>query len=169
VQPQKKAGAVSTLSARGTIDSMKASIALRALGSGAATGLRTMAGPTTAARGSTNGWTRLLPLLAIGELIVDKLPTTPSRTLPPALAARAVAGAVAGAAVAELYDSNPWLGGGLGIVGAVGTAYIGRAYRELCHKRHIPDFVAAILEDAAAVGIGLAARGSIAHSPQEGG
>jgi uncharacterized membrane protein len=106
--------------------------------------------------------------LAIGELIVDKLPMTPSRTLPPSLAARAVAGAVAGAAVAELYDANPWLGGGLGIIGAVGTAYIGHAYRGLCHKRQIPDFVAAVLEDVAAVGIGLAARGSIEQTPQEG-
>ncbi len=128
---------------------------LRPFGSGAVAGLRSMTGPATALRGSK--WQRALPLLALAELVVDKLPNVPSRTIPPAMAARIVSGAVSGAVTSKRSGGNRWLGAILGSAGAIGATYLGAAYRKAASERNVPPVFAALIEDALAVGLGMIA------------
>jgi uncharacterized membrane protein len=98
--------------------------------------------------------------LAIGELISDQLPTTPSRTTPLPFAARLFSGALAGAAVAA--GAGRWVTGAvLGAVGAVIGTLGGRAVRARLATAFGQDRPAAFLEDAVAVvvavGVGLVA------------
>ncbi len=58
---------------------------LRALGIGAVSGLRSMTGPALTRIRAGGAPALVLPLLALGELVVDKLPGVPPRTAPPAL------------------------------------------------------------------------------------
>jgi uncharacterized membrane protein len=44
----------------------------------------------------------------------------------------------------------------VGIAGAVAASYLGVAYRHAAARRKIPDVAAALLEDALAIGLGLA-------------
>lgn len=124
------------------------------LASGAAAGLRSMTGPATALRGTK--WQRALPLLAVSELVVDKLPNTPSRTIRPALAVRLVAGAISGAVTSKRRGDNRWLGAVMGSLGAICAAYLGAAYRKAATEKKVPVFLAALVEDAVAVGLGVA-------------
>jgi uncharacterized membrane protein len=103
------------------------------------------------------GWGRLLPLLTLGELVVDKLPATPARTIPPALAARAVGGALAGAAVGR--PGNRLAGAALGLAGALGATYAGPLYRKAA-SRVMPPFLAGLLEDGVAVALALSSTSS---------
>jgi uncharacterized membrane protein len=92
--------------------------------------------------------------LAIGELIADKLPFTPDRTKLPSLMARFVAGALAGAAVAGKRKRNDQIAAAVvGGAAAIAAAYAGNQYRK--HVK-LPGIVAALLEDALAVGAGTA-------------
>ena len=92
--------------------------------------------------------------LAIGELIADKLPFTPDRTRIPSLMARFVAGAVAGAAIAGKRKRNDQIAAAIvGGTAALAAAYAGEQYRK--HVK-LPKFVAALLEDTVAVGVGSA-------------
>jgi uncharacterized membrane protein len=89
---------------------------------------------------------------AVGELVVDKLPSTPSRLQPSALAGRLVLGAVAGALAARSRNTpvaGPALVGG---VAALAGSYAGAAWRA-----RQPGLGAAFAEDAAAVGLALIA------------
>jgi uncharacterized membrane protein len=131
---------------------MRYPIAFRSLAAGAVSGLRSTLGPTAAFHGER--WNRILPALALGELIADKLPV-PARTIPPALAIRAIAGAVAGAALAGDAERDRWLGGALGALGAIGFSYAGAAYRERA-SRYVPNVVAALIEDGVALGLARA-------------
>lgn len=126
---------------------MQTRSALHAVAIGAATGLRTMAGPT--ALFSDGKMRSILPVLAAGELLVDKLPATPARTIPAGLIARVIAGAIVGAAVAGPADGNRAVYALLGVAGAVGAAYAGAAYRARA-TRYLPPFAAALVEDAVA-------------------
>ena len=141
---------------------MKTTTAFTSLGIGAVCGLRTMTGPASVLQASKNGWARVLPLLAVGELIADKLPNIPSRTSPPALAARAVSGAICGWLLATADRESGPLGATLGIAGAVAGSYLGSAYRAAAAKAHIPDLIPALFEDAVAgtAGLALARRSS---------
>src|SRR3954467_15204080 len=60
----------------------------------------------------------ILTLFAIGELIADQLPSTPSRKSPPGFITRIVSGALCGAALAAPSDSLA-LGLCAGIAGAI--------------------------------------------------
>jgi len=102
-----------------------------------------------------------LALSAVGEMVGDKLPAVPNRLSPLPLGGRLVFGALAAAALA-LAANHPRgpaaLAGGLGAgVGSVaGTRY--RA--ALPALTGLPDLPWALVEDAAAVVLGLnAARG----------
>src|SRR5690242_18238180 len=56
-------------------------------------------------------WTPwILTLLALGELVADQLPSTPSRRVPVQFGTRLVTGALAGAALAASSAGN-WVGG----------------------------------------------------------
>ncbi|MEA2641293.1 MAG: hypothetical protein QOF51_2687, partial [Chloroflexota bacterium] len=95
-------------------------------------------------------------LLAIVELIGDKLPSAPSRTRPPGLIGRIVLGGLAGAAIAAAGSQSMIVGAGLGVAGAIAGAFAGRELRQrLVRALAVPDFVIACLEDAVAIGGGL--------------
>jgi len=122
-------------------------VALRALGLGAATGLRTMAAPTAMFGGEGNA---VVLLGALGELVVDKLPATPSRTRPIGLLARTVAAGFACAALAKRANEDAAEAVLIGVTGALSAAFLGAAYRRAVARAGLPDFPAAVLEDALA-------------------
>jgi uncharacterized membrane protein len=98
----------------------------------------------------------IFSLLAVGELVADQLPSTPSRTAPPGLIARILTGGLSAAAVAAAGGQNLWLGAVLGGVGGVIGAFGGYQVRtRLVHTLKAPDSVIATLEDIVAIGGGL--------------
>jgi uncharacterized membrane protein len=94
----------------------------------------------------------IVSVLAIGELINDKLPKTPSRKAPPGFIARIVTGALCGAAVGAASLSP--IGGLLaGVIGAVAGTLGGPEFRSRLVKAiGGNDLPIALLEDAIAVG-----------------
>ena len=95
-------------------------------------------------------------LLAIGELINDKHPNTPSRKTPPPFIARIVSGSLVGATVGAPAG---WLTAGLlvGALGAVIGTLGGAATRMRLAKAFGKDLPAALLEDVAAIVISIVA------------
>jgi uncharacterized membrane protein len=92
-------------------------------------------------------------VLALAELVADKLPSTPGRTQPLGLIARFLTGSLSGAAVAVSGNSSLALGAALGAVGGIIGAFAGyQARTRLVKALKVPDFVIAILEDALAIG-----------------
>ena len=94
----------------------------------------------------------ILTVLAIGELIADKLTKTPSRKTPVPFTARVVIGAMCGAAIGA--PSQLLIGGLLaGAVGAVaGTLGGYEARTRLVRATGGKDTPIALLEDAIAIG-----------------
>ncbi|AUX31872.1 MULTISPECIES: DUF4126 family protein [Sorangium] len=151
----------------------------QAAGLGLVTGMRSMLGvrilAASARRGAFDGqrgsfWRalrspvaqRALSVLAGGELLFDKLPSTPSRLAPGPLGARLVIGAVLGAAVGtQSPDKNMRVAGAVigATAAAIGALAGNRARAWLDRGTRIPGPVAAAAEDAIAFGLGaLAAR-----------
>src|SRR6478672_7664253 len=97
-------------------------------------------------------WTPwILTLLAAGEIVVDQLPSTPSRTAPLGFGVRIVMGAVSGAAVGTA--GGTMVGGMVaGIVGAVIGTLAGHAFRAQLAAAFRRDRPAAFIEDAIALG-----------------
>lgn len=93
----------------------------------------------------------LLSLLALGELVHDQRPSTPSRKAPIPFGGRVLTGALSGAAIGAAAGM---LVPGLvaGIVGAVLGTYGGAAVRTALAKALGRDLPAALIEDAAAIG-----------------
>ena len=89
-----------------------------------------------------------ISILAVLELIGDKLPKTPARTTLMPLVARFVTGGMAAAAMA-FSAGRPWLHGLLlGPIGAMIGAFAGyHARRALVQSLRIPDLVVALVED----------------------
>ena len=95
-------------------------------------------------------------LLAMGELIADKLPFIPGRTQPGPLGARIVFGAICAAALCLSGGASLMLGAILGGLGGIAGAVAGYNYRRwLSRGAKLPDLLIALLEDAVAVGGGL--------------
>ena len=91
----------------------------------------------------------VIVLLAIGELIADKLPAMPSRLRPQGLMGRAALGAVTCAAYALAQHHAVLLPAVLGIIGAIAGAFLGnRARSVLARAFKSPDLPIALLEDA---------------------
>jgi uncharacterized membrane protein len=122
---------------------------------GAAGGLRTaMPWGALAVRGRVGGGLRrFVPLTAVaGELAIDKLPQTPSRTSPPGLACRLASGATAGWLVAGAP------GAAIGSAAAGLSAFAGERTRAALGRRTgLPDPLIAAVEDLVAIGVALAA------------
>ncbi|MCI0436596.1 MAG: DUF4126 domain-containing protein [Gemmatimonadetes bacterium] len=100
----------------------------------------------------STAWARwVFTLFAVGEWVVDQLPATPSRTIPPAFAARILSGAICGAALAAGAGAVP---GGMvaGSLGAIAGTLGGRAFRARLAARFGKDRPAALIEDAIAIG-----------------
>jgi uncharacterized membrane protein len=90
----------------------------------------------------------VLVVLAIGELIGDKLPSTPNRTAPLGLGARIVMGALTGACLASAGGGVALVGAGLGAIGGIAGAFAGyRARMDIRRASGLPDVVVAVLED----------------------
>jgi uncharacterized membrane protein len=95
-------------------------------------------------------------LLAVMELVVDKLPNTPSRTAPVGLIARIVLGGASGLALATGAGISVTLAGAIASIGAIAGAFVGYYIRRaVVLKAHMPDLVAAIAEDVIAIAGGL--------------
>ena len=92
----------------------------------------------------------IFTVFALGELVNDKLPNTPSRKVPPQFIARIVSGALVGAAVGAASQMLP---AGLiaGAVGAVAGTLGGSAVRGALAKVFGKDLPAALLEDVTAI------------------
>ena len=94
----------------------------------------------------------ILTALAIAELVVDKLPKTPSRKEPGGLIARIVLGALSGAALCTAANQPAAIGAVLGSTGGVAGAFVGYELRtRLVRALRVPDFVIAVLEDIVAI------------------
>lgn len=139
---------------------------------GVVAGLRSLTAPAVLAWAAHHDWlnvhntplsfmastaaTVIFVLLAVGELIADQLPSTPSRTAPPGLIARIVTGGLCGAGIASAGTQSLLLGAVLGIVGAlIGTFGGYQARTRLGKALKVPDLVIATLEDVIAIGGGL--------------
>jgi uncharacterized membrane protein len=98
----------------------------------------------------------VVQLMALGELIYDKLPSATNRTDLLPLAARTVFGAFVGATV---YSSGkkPWLIGALlGAGSAFACAKVTYEARKLLTKQgNLPDFAVAVAEDLVVIGVSL--------------
>lgn len=93
----------------------------------------------------------ILSLLAVVEIIMDKLPNTPSRTAPPGLIARIVTGGVTGACVSLGGGRSALVGAGLGVAGGIVGCFGGYQARARLTKS-VPDFNIALIEDLIAIG-----------------
>lgn len=133
-------------------------------------GLRAMTAPAAVSWAAYLGWIDLsqswlaflgyswtpwiFSLLALGELVNDKLPNTPSRKVPPQFAARVIMGGFTGAALG-VAGGNLTIGLIAGIVGTVVGTYGGAAVRGRLAASFGRDLPAALIEDAVAVIGGL--------------
>jgi uncharacterized membrane protein len=98
----------------------------------------------------------LFTLLAVIELIADKLPNTPARTAPLGLTARIFLGGASGLALATSGGISLSLSVLLASLGALAGAFVGyHSRRLLVSKSHVPDFYVAVAEDAIAIAGGL--------------
>jgi uncharacterized membrane protein len=92
----------------------------------------------------------IFTVLAVGELINDKLPKTPSRKAPPGFIARILSGALVGATIGA---SSQMLALGLvaGAAGAVAGTLGGSAVRAKLAAQFHRDLPAALIEDLAGI------------------
>jgi uncharacterized membrane protein len=98
----------------------------------------------------------IITIMAVGELIVDKLPRTPPRIHPVGLVARAVLGGACGFALAVARQTNPLLPALVAVAGALFSAFAGYNTRRLLVTRfRLPDFLVALVEDAIAIAGGF--------------
>jgi uncharacterized membrane protein len=91
-------------------------------------------------------------VLAVCELVGDKLPKTPNRTSPGPLIWRLILGGVAGSIAASAMDGSGLEGVLLGVLGAVLGAYGGyMVRRDLVEKIGCADWPVALVEDLIAI------------------
>lgn len=141
-------------------------IHLLCLSIGIVAGLRAMTAPAAVSWAAYLGWLPLqgtalaffgyrwtpwiFTVLALGELVTDQLPSTPSRTVPIQFGTRILSGAVTGAALGATANMLV-IGAALGIIGAIAGTLGGRAARGALATRFGNDRPAALLEDAVAI------------------
>jgi uncharacterized membrane protein/uncharacterized protein (UPF0548 family) len=93
-----------------------------------------------------------LQLAALGELLLDKMSWAPPRVQPVSVVARAVSGAVVGAA---LTPRTRGLGALLGGAAAIATTWLAyNARRAATRSLGVPNVLAGLIEDAVAIGVG---------------
>jgi uncharacterized membrane protein len=133
---------------------------------GIVAGLRAMTPLAVLAWGATLGWVNLdgtwavwigsiiavviLSILAVGELVTDQLPKTPSRKVPAQFGARIVIGGFAGAIIGTPFG-HIYSAIGAGIIGAVLGTLAGAEARSWLAAKFGKDLPAALLEDAVAL------------------
>ena len=130
-------------------------------------GLRSLTAPAATAWAAHLSWLKLerplsligsvpsviiLTVLALGELVVDKLPRTPKRTAPLGLIGRMLTGGVTGACVAAGRGQGAPAGALLGLAGGVVGAFVGYQVRSrVVNRVGIRDLYVALVEDFVAV------------------
>ncbi len=128
----------------------------RALALGIASGTRSSLGlcaPALFGKPAAYGRRRLTRIASVGgELVVDKLPQTPSRLEPPALAARLISGAAGAFVLARRELVAPPLPMLAGVAGAAVGAYGGAAWRMRSGAVR-PDWQGALAEDVKAIAL----------------
>jgi uncharacterized membrane protein len=141
---------------------------LLAIGIGIVAGLRSLTAPAIVSWGTHLGWINLhnsplsfmgspiavgiFTLLAILELVADKLPKTPARTAPVGLIARVITGGLCGACLYAAGAASPLPGAVFGIIGAlIGTFGGYHLRRALVTKLNVKDIVIAVPEDIIAI------------------
>jgi uncharacterized membrane protein len=98
----------------------------------------------------------IFTLLALGELVADKLPTTPARTATAPLIGRTVIGLLTGACLGAAAGASTWVGALIGAIGAIAGTFGGYQARvRLVRDVDLPDAAIAIPEDLIAIGLGL--------------
>lgn len=139
---------------------------------GAAAGMRSMASPVIVGQLQKAGLApsghsaidflsqpktaKTMAVLAVGEMIADKLPFMPKRTQAPALVTRAVSGGLGGAAVCSSKKRSVLAGALIGAAAAVGATYGAYQLRKWAGERfNLPDALIAIAEDALVAGCGM--------------
>lgn len=141
-------------------------ILLLALLIGIVAGLRAMTAPAAVAWAASLGWFDIsqtplafmgyrwtpwiFTVLAIGELITDQLPSTPSRKVPVQFATRIILGGLSGGVIGAAGGSLV-LGVAAGAVGAVIGTLGGAAVRARLASSFGRDRPAALIEDAVAI------------------
>jgi len=129
------------------------------------TGLRSLTPSTGVAWAAHWGWINLqdtplafmsstvavviLSVWALVELVIDKQSWSPNRTAPFGLIHRLVFGTLVGTSLAFAGHQNPYLGGLLGVVGAIVGTFVGLQARTRSVKTlRAPDIVIALIEDS---------------------
>ena len=141
-------------------------VLLLALLIGAVAGLRALTAPAVVAWAAMLHWINLdgtwvqwlghpitvavLTVLALGELVTDQLPKTPSRLVPVQFITRLITGGFAGAALATAWG-YPFGGLGAGLIGAVLGTLGGYQLRRKLSDREGLDLPVAMTEDVVAV------------------
>ena len=146
-------------------------ILILAAGIGFVAGLRSLTAPAAVSWAAHLGWLNLqgtplafmgstaavaiFSILALAELVADKLPMTPSRTTPGPLLARIVMGSLTGASIGASNDQGLLVAGMVvgGIGGVVGAFAGYNARKRLVSGLKVKDTVIAVLEDLVAVGL----------------
>ena len=166
-----RAVAQSLFSPEARIESIRLNyVFLLALGIGIVAGLRSLTAPAVVAWGAHVNWLNLhdsalafmgsptavaiFSLLAIGELVADKLPMMAKRTSPAPLIARIITGGLCGACLCAAAGKLLAVGALLGGIGGVIGAFLGYNIRRRVDL-HIKDVIAAVCEDVVAVALAL--------------
>jgi uncharacterized membrane protein len=135
---------------------------------GFVTGLRSLTAPAVVCWAAHLGWLHLagsklafmghpgtvafFTLLAVVELIADKLPKTPARTAPPGLIARIVFSGLCSAALAISAGGSLIIAAIVGVIGARFGTFSGYNIRHaLVVRGHLPDLPVALIEDVIAI------------------
>jgi uncharacterized membrane protein len=134
---------------------------------GVVAGLRAMTPPAAVSWAARLGWLDLtasplaflgyaftpwiMTVLALGELVGDKLPTTPSRKLPAPFGGRILSGGLCGGAIGAAHGAL-LIGAVAGALGGVIGTLGGHAFRARLAQAVGRDLPAALIEDAIAVG-----------------
>lgn len=143
-------------------------VLLLAFAIGIVSGMRSLTAPAVTAWAAHLGWLNLagsrlafmgstaavaiFTVLAVAELIADKLPATPSRTAPVGLIARFFCGALSGACIGISAGQTPAYGALLGAGGGIAGAFAGYQWRTgLVRALKVPDLPIALLEDIIAI------------------
>lgn len=147
-------------------------LVLRTLGLGAVAGIRSMSAPAQLSRAASGGRidgiektlfaslastrvSRLLTVLAVGEMIADKYSGAPDRVSTPGLFGRAASGALVGAALFASSGRQGKSGAALGLISTVAASYPSYYLRVgLLERSNLPNWALGLLEDVFAEGLG---------------
>jgi uncharacterized membrane protein len=144
---------------------------------GAATGLRSQMGMAAVILGTSpealpsklrgKAVTPVAVTFALGELVVDKLPSTPKRTEPAGLAGRIALGALSAAILASSIGRGGRVPAVIGAATAVGSAFAGMTVRAKLSE-HLPPVLVALGEDLLSASLAAEAVRIVSGAPARG-